>query len=179
MSYNNFRAKILKVKTKKKFKVTNSYGTKQGWRWYKKNKWFGNEPVTEKQFGTIIRRVNEELVESLIQGHDINLPHRMGRIELRKRYARVEIIGGKLETNLPIDWNRTLHLWYEDAKAYHDKLLVRKEYKTIFRIIYNKKCANYNNKSFYQFIPHRDVKKKLSERIKENKVDAFLNYAVH
>lgn len=179
MNYNKFRARILKVHNKKKFKVRSSYGTKQGWRWLKKHKWLNGEPVTEKQFGIIIRCVNEYLVEQLLQGHDINLPCRMGKIELRKTKARIEFVDGKLDTNLPVDWKRTLELWHEDAKAYQDKTLIRKEYDEIFRIIYNKSSANYNNKTFYQFTPHRDVKKKLSERIKQNKVDAFLRYAVH
>lgn len=179
MNYNNFRAKVLKVNKKKKFKVRNSYGTKQGWRWYKKNKWLDGEPVTEKQFGIIIRTINEALIEQLLNGSDINLPHRMGRLELRKVKSRIEFKDGKLDTNLPVDWDRTLKLWYEDAKSYEDRVLIRKEYKEIFRIIYNKSKANYNNKTFYQFTPHRDVKKKLSERIKQNETDAFLRYAVH
>ena len=179
MNYNHFRAKILKLRTKKHFKVRNSYGVKQGWRWYKKNKWFGKEPVTEKQFGVIIRRVNEYLVDELLKGHDIILPYQMGRIELRKRNPKIELEGGKIKTNLPIDWKRTLELWYEDEKAFQNKTLVRKEYKEVFRIIYSKKHANFTNKTFYNFTPHREVKKKLSNAIKDNKVDAFLKHAIH
>lgn len=175
MNYNHFRKKVIKARTKKKFKVRNSYGTKQGWRWLKKNKWLDlDRPVTEKEFGAIIRAVNEELVNNLFEGHDITLPHRMGRIELRKYYPKIEYKDGKLVTNLPVNWQQTLKYWHEDAEAHRNKILIRQEVKEVFRIIYVKKSANYNNKSFYQFIPHRDVKIELSKRIKENKIDAFL-----
>lgn len=175
MNYNSFRKKVIKAKTKKKFKVRNSYGTKQVWRWLKKNKWLDlKEPITEKEFGAIIRTVNEELVNSLFEGHDIILPHRMGRIELRKYYSKIDYKDGKLVTNLPINWQQTLKYWHKDDEAHKNKILIRQEVKEIFRIIYVKKSANYNNKSFYQFIPHREVKIELSKRIKEHKIDAFL-----
>ena len=31
---------------------------------------------------------------------------------------------GKLKTNLPIDWNKTLELWYEDEESYKNKTLI-------------------------------------------------------
>lgn len=180
MNYNSFRKKVIKAKTKKKFKVRNSYGTKQVWRWLKKNKWLGLEnPITEKDFGLVIREVNKLLVEQLLSGHDIILPHRMGRIELRKYKTKIEYKDGKLITNLPVDWKRTLKYWHNDESSYKEKKLIRQEVKEVFRIVYSKKSANYNNKSFYQFIPNRDLKIELSKRIKEHKIDAFLGYAVH
>lgn len=175
MNYNSFRKKVIKAKTKKKFKVRNSYGTKQAWRWLKKNNWLDlNTTVTEKEYGAIIREVNKELVNSLFEGHDITLPCRMGRIELRKYVPRIEYKDDKLVTNLPVNWQQTLKYWHEDSEAHKNKILIRQEVKEVFRIIYVKKSANYNNKSFYQFIPHREVKVELSKRIKENKIDAFL-----
>lgn len=179
MNYQNFRLKVIKAKGKKKFKVRNSYGTKQGWRWFKKNKWLGGEPVTEKQFGTIIRSIDEYLLERLLEGHDVIFPHKMGKLELRKSPRRIEFKDGKLNTNLPVDWEKTLKLWHCDEKALNDKILIRKEYKEIFRIIYNKSSANYNNKVFYQFTPHRSVKKALSTKIENNEIDAFLRYELH
>jgi len=175
MNYSSFRKKVIKAKTKKKFRVTNSYGTKQAWRWLKKNKWLDLEnPVTEKEFGAIIREVNKELVEHMFNGHDIILPHRMGRIEIRKYEPRIEYKDGKVQTNLPVNWQRTLNYWHQDPEAHKNKVLIRQEVKNVFRIIYVKKSANYKNKTFYQFVPHRDVKVELSQRIKDNKIDAFL-----
>lgn len=180
MSYSTFRKKVIKARTKKKFKVSNSYGTKQVWRWIKKNNWLDiGQEITEKEFGAIIREVNKELVNSLFEGHDIVLPHRMGRIEIRKYKPKIEYKDGKIRTNLPVNWCRTLEYWHNDPEAHKNKVLIRQEVKEVFRIMYVKKSANYINKVFYQLIPHRDVKVELSRRIKENKIDAFLIHAVH
>ena len=83
--------------------------------------------------------------------------------------------GKKIKTNLPIDWNATLKLWYEDKKAYEDRFLVRMNVPEIYKVFYNKNTANYNNKSFYQFTPNRDLKLGLKHSIKANsEFDAFI-----
>jgi hypothetical protein len=101
------------------------------------------------------------------------LPHRLGTIELRKYNAKISIRDGKLITNLPIDWDRTLKLWSEDEEAYKDRTLVKMEEKEIFKVFYNKKSANYNNKSFMQFEVNRDLKRRLKQKIKSKAIDAF------
>lgn len=182
IEYNKFRANIIKLREKKHFKVTHSNGTKQAWRWLKKNKWLNlGQPITEREFGLIVKSINKFLAEQLLSGHDIILPCRMGRIEIRKYKARIKCENGKIITNLPINWKRTLQLWHDDDEAYNNKIIVRQEAKEIFRIIYNRQSANYNNKSFYQFSATRDVRKTLSKKIKDNKIDAFLmgEYELH
>lgn len=176
MAYREFRKRILKVEEKKHhFKVTNSYGTKEAWRWLKKNKWLDlPESVTERQFGAIIKAINLTLRDHLLEGKDIDLPHRMGRIEIRKFKAKMEIENGRLVTNLPPDWKRTLELWYEDQEALEAKTLVRYEGIDRFTIHYDKTNANYNNKAFYQFIPVRPLRRELKERIVNGSIDAFL-----
>ena len=82
----------------------------------------------------------------------------MGQLEVRKYLPTITTEGKKIKTNLPIDWNATLKLWYEDKEAYEDRFLVRINVPEIYKIFYNKNLANYNNKSFYQFTPNRDLK---------------------
>lgn len=179
MEYDEFRAKTLKLHGDRHFKITNSYGTKQAWRWIKKNKWLDiGMPLTERTFGAIVKAVNSLLACRLLEGHDVVLPHRMGILELRKYASKIEFKNGKLVTNLPIDWKKTLQLWHSDSEAYENKTVVRSEAKEIFRIRYNKKFASYKNKSFYQFSANRNVRKALSEKIKDNEIDAFL-YEIH
>jgi hypothetical protein len=62
----------------------------------------------------------------------------MGTLEIRKKPARVSIVDGKLVTNLPIDWDATLKLWYEDKESFENKTLVRVESEEIFKVYYNK-----------------------------------------
>ena len=75
----------------------------------------------------------------------------MGRLEVRKRSNSIKFKDGKVVTDLPVNWDATLKLWYEDEESYNNKILIREENKETFRIHYNKIKANYNNKSFYQF----------------------------
>lgn len=165
---------IKKVKGPRKHVVSGSLGVYDAYKYIRKNKWFDiGRPLTEHEFYTIIRQINSLLSEEFIKGNDIELPHKLGKLELRKFEKRVSFHDGKLHTNLPIDWDRTLKLWAEDNEAYKEKVLVRMEEEEIFKVVYNKSKANYNNKSFYEFNVNRDLKKRLKQRIKEGLLDAF------
>ena len=97
----------------------------------------------------------------------------MGFLELRKFKTKTEFIDGKLKTNLPIDWNATTKLWYEDEEARRRKQKVRIETPEIFRVFYKKTTANYNNKMYFQFITNRTLKLMLKRNITKGKIDAF------
>jgi hypothetical protein len=59
-------------------------------------------------------------------------------LELRKYDASIKIVDGKVKTNLPIDWDKTLKLWYEDEEAYKQRTLIKMEEKEIYKVHYNK-----------------------------------------
>lgn len=171
---DDFRKKVLKLDKPRQHKVNNSLGVYDAYKWIRKNKWLDiGRPITEHEFYTIIRQVNNLLAENFLKGRDIVLPHRLGTIELRKYETKMSFNNGKLHTNLPIDWDRTLKLWAEDEEAYKEKMLVKVEEKEIFKVFYNKGKANYNNKSFYEFEVNRDLKRRLKQRIKDGLIDAF------
>ena len=169
-----FRKVILKLNEPRVHKVKNSLGVYDAYKYIRKNKWLDlPRPITEHEFYSIVRQVNNLLAETILSGGDIVLPHRLGTIELRKYDTRISICNGKLVTNLPIDWDRTLKLWSEDEEAYKERTLVKMEEKELFKVFYNKKTANYNNKSFMQFEVNRDLKRRLKQKIKAKAVDAF------
>lgn len=170
----DFLNSIKKVNEPRTHKVNNSIGVYSAYKWIRKNKWLNiGRPLTEHEFYSIIRKVNDYLADSLLHGEDIKLPHRMGRIELRKYDVRMSFDGNKVKTNLPIDWDRTLKLWYEDEESYKNKTLIKVEEKEIFKVYYNKQLADYNNQVFYEFNVNRELKKRLKQRIKEGRLDAF------
>ena len=174
MEQSEFRAQILRLNDSRSHKVTNSIGVYSAYKWIRKNKWLNiGSPISEHDFYSIIRGINNCLADELIKGTDINLPHRLGRLEVRKNAASITIKDGKVKTNLPIDWDATLKLWFEDEQSYHDKTLVKQDQQEIFRVIYNRSKADYTNKSFYQFDINRDIKKRLKQQIREGKLDAF------
>ena len=174
METNEFRKKILKVDGPRKHKVNNSFGVYDVYKSLRKNKWCDlPRPVTEHEFYTIIRQVNNMLAENILNGEDVVFPHRMGRLELRKKEAYIGFKDGKLVTNLPIDWDKTLELWANDEEAYKERLLIKMEEKDIFKVHYSKKNALYENKSFYSFVINRDIKRGLKPKIKNRLIDAF------
>ena len=166
----DFKTSIKKSNAKKEHKITASLGMREAFRYYTKK----SKSLSEKDFRRVIRYINSVLQESLASGEDINLPCRMGRLELRKFKTSVSFKDGKMITNLPIDWDETLNLWYEDKESFKEKRKVRMEVPEVFRVYYKKSTANYNNKSFFTFKANRDLKQKLKTNIINKKVDAFL-----
>jgi hypothetical protein len=70
-----FRRKILKVNGPRKHKLSNSFGVYSAYKYIRKNKWFNiGKPVSEHDFYSIIRTVNNYLAELLSMGYDIKLP---------------------------------------------------------------------------------------------------------
>ena len=171
---DEFRRRILKVNGPRKHKINNSFGVYNAYKLIRKNKWFDiGRPVSEHDFYSIIRTVNNLLADFLSKGHDVNLPCQMGRLEIRKYDAKITLQEGKIVTNLPIDWDRTLKLWSEDEEAYKERTLIKREEKEIFKVYYNRGKANYTNKSFFAFDINRELKKKLKKNIKERRIDAY------
>lgn len=175
MDYQEFRKEVQKINDTRIHKVTGSKGSYDAYKYIRKNKWFDiGRPLKEGEFYRIIRKINQYLAEELSNGHEIRLPHRLGTLELRKRPTRIAIVDNKLVTNLPIDWDATLKLWYEDEESYQNKTLIRVENEEVFKVYYNKSDANYNNKSFYTFRPNRELQRKISKHAREGTLDAFL-----
>ena len=172
---DEFRRKVLKVDHSRNHKVKNSIGVYDIYKHIRKNKWYDiGQPITEHQFYTIIRQVNNILADNLLKGNDIVFPNKMGRLEVRKFEPIIRFDDNKLTVRLPIDWDRTLKLWSEDEEAYKERTLVKMEEKEIFKVCYNKTRADFQNKGFYQLQINRDLKIALKKKIKLGNFDAFL-----
>lgn len=172
--YIEFRSSVQKVNGPRVHKVRNSYGIHDGYRFYRKIKPKDKKYVLiDSQYLAITRRVNNLLAEAILRGEDIILPEGFGRLEIRKYKPSLSInSNGKVRTTLPIDWDRTLRLWYEDKEAFDNKMLVRIESREVFKVYYNRGLAKFPNKSFYQFDINRNIKRDLKNSIKRG-LDAF------
>lgn len=171
----DFKRRVRKLTEPRKHKVRNSLGVYDAYKYYRKNKPKDKQYVlSESQYFSIIRQINNLLAEEIIEGNNVKLPCRMGEIELRK-FDRVVTIDtdGKLHSNLPVDWNKTLQLWYEDEEAHKNKTLIRIEEDEIFKINYDKYNANYNNKWFYEIVFNKDLRIRLKQNIKKGNIDAL------
>ena len=171
---DNFRREVLKVNKSRVHKVKNSLGVYDAYKWLRKNKWLDMEPISEHDFYAIIRAVNKALAKSFLHLGSIKLPLRMGEIILRKYHPSITSQDGKIKTNLPVDWDSTLQLWSEDKESYKKRTLIRLEEKEVFKVLYDKSKALYNNKSFYTLELNRDIKLSLKKQLKSGLLDAFM-----
>lgn len=168
--------KLRKVSEPREHKIKSSLGVYDAYKWLRKNGWKDiPRPLKEKEFYSIVRKVNEYMAEELAKGNDVRLPCKLGRLEIRKFFPYMRMENGKLKTNLPVDWDRTCKLWYEDQEARDSNTLVRIEEKEIFKVLYNRNNADFNNKAFYEFNVNREIKRALTKRIKLGNFDAFLS----
>lgn len=174
MNYTEFVDKIVKRRSKKNFKVTNSWGVYDSYKAIRKHGWYDiGRPLTEHEFYKIIREVNNLLAEELAIGKEIVFPCRMGKLEIRKRPVGVSLVRGELKNTYPIAWENTIRLWFEDEEAKNKKTLVRKEVKDVYYVKYNKFRANYENQSFYEFKLNRFVKLALNKNVNKGKIDTL------
>lgn len=171
---DDFRKEVLKVNKPRVHKINNSLGVYDAYKWLRRNKWLDVGSISEHDYYAIIRAVNKSLMAKFLTTGSIKLPERMGEITLRKYPAKITLNNGKIQTNLPIDWDATLHLWSEDKDSYDNRTLIRAEEREIFKVLYDKSKALYNNKSFYNFELNRDIKIALKRRLKKGLLDAFM-----
>lgn len=159
---------------KRNMKVRNSMGVYDIYKLIRKAKWLDiGRPLKEHEFYSIVRGVNNLLAEELGKGSAITLPSRMGSLEVRMFHPTARFAGGKLRVTYPVDWDKTLKLWYADEEARAEKTLVRMEEDTVYMVKYNKHNANYENQSFYSFTLNHKIKQRLKENIRAGKVSAL------
>lgn len=150
--FNDFRNRVIRNGEPKTIEITNSYGSRDYYRYYNKIKLKDKKYVlTEKQFDTIINNIDNLIARKILEGDTIYLPMSMGMMVIRKFPTYVKLENGKLRTNYIIDWYNTLKLWYEDSESKEKKVLVRKETREKLRVCYIKACAFYKNREFFEF----------------------------
>lgn len=176
-SYGDWRLRTLKVfgKGRRKIGVTGSWGVYDAYKAIRKDGWQGiGRPLMEHEFYAIVRGMNDLLAERLALGETITFPARMGRLLLTKRRPSAYMDkGGRLKVTYPVDWDSTLKLWFEDAEAEGDKVLVRRRTGFTYRVRYDKSAANYPNKIYYEFALNRFIKRRLKKNIDDGAADTI------
>lgn len=172
--FENFKKEVLKKHLHRKTKIRNSIGVYDIYKLIRKNKWYDiGRPLKEHEFYSIIRGVNNLLAEEIVKGNTVTFPCKMGSLELRRSNRGAFFKDGSLKVTYPVDWDKTLRLWYNDKEARESKVLVRQENEVIYCVRYCKKNADYNNKTFFSFALNKKVKKKLKENISTGLTDAL------
>lgn len=175
-SFSEFQKKVKKVGGRRKHGVLNSYGVYDIYKHIRKKGWYDiGSPVKEGEFYKIIRMMNKEVANAILDGHYVKLPCKMGSLDLRKSVPTLAFRNGKLINHLPVDWASTLKLWYEDEEAYRDRILVRHERRERFTIVYDKTHADYVNKCYYDFHVNRDVLVTMHQRARQGNLNTIYN----
>lgn len=144
------------------------YGMSDYYRYF--CKMYPELDIDKKVFNKIITEYNKEICNIILEDLEIQLPHRLGKLELlkQKRGVYVNDEGKVINTN-PVDWKKTNHLWENNQEAKDKKILIRHTNKHtggyVFSINYNKKNAIFKNKSVYFFKAVRDLARGINERI--------------
>jgi len=174
MTKEEFESKMLKRNTKKNFKITNSYGVDDAYKYYSKNVEKGEQRVGRLEFMKIISAVNDKLRDYVAKGNDLRFPERMGGLLFHKHQPIYAMDGNKVFTTQLIDWKKTLDLWYEDPECFESKQLVRFTTKTRYTVKYCLPMAEFKNKSFYEFHTNRGLKAAIKNNIRNCKIiDVF------
>lgn len=169
MEYNEFSA-MVRGGSKRSSPTQKSFTTRDIYERMRREKTLN---VSRESFHKIIGAFNILFTECLLSGDTVVFPGKFGQLSLKKRILKPSITDGVLHIPQSVDWKRTISLWYEDKESYDKKTLVRNEGTDIYNIFYNKRFSYYPNVSYMCFKPSRSVKKRLSENIRRNKLDAL------
>lgn len=174
MTFQEFVKSVVPSRKGRLAKIRNCVGIYDFYKMIRKKGWGSiGHPVTEHDFYSVIRTMGKIMAREAAKGNTVVFPFRMGKIETRKFETGVSFANGKLKINYPISWNKTLKLWYQDEEAKKNKTLVRNECKYILYLKYNKYSANYENRTYYQFVPNWDMKQGFVENINKDKIDTL------
>ena len=157
---------------KKEAALHRSYRMKDAYRWYRKRH---KDEVTGTLFGAVVRAVNQRVADLMLKGQQFKIPHRMGRMELRKKSCNISYKNGKLRGG-KVNWPETIKLWYDDEDAREKKTLIRYERTVKFLIYYNDFQCNCKNIKFYAMYTTRSLTQKINRGIVEDEIDALPLY---
>ena len=147
----------------------NNSSVKEAYSHYKKSL-PEKEILNSSDYRKLINSFNSFLMKNVLQGVEITLPCRMGRMGIQgiQQNIRVDEKGNIKGTR--IDWKATKDLWAKDSEHAQKKTLVYFFNEHSDGIKYSFKWIKNNvpvqNKNFYTFIPSRHNKRTLAKLIK-------------
>lgn len=136
-----------------------------------KRKYFNQEryyKIHEHEMNLIITRIMELKVEQMFTTGYVDLDKDLGWIGIT-----YDERGDEEFKNKPINWDETLNLWLDNAKAKEKKTLVRRINSTnVLKFKWSK--GGIRNISYFSFTPTRSLKLKIYDYINHNKPITFL-----
>jgi hypothetical protein len=170
--YQEFVGKLQK-RGSKPYKISHCLGTRDAWKWVRKNKWkmLGGKPCDQSLYSNVINTVNKKAIDLILEGHEIEVPCRVGSFYLTHVPAKVAVEDGKVKSNYRTDWLKTLQLWYEDIEARNTHRKVKRVQDVITFLYYDRTKANYTNMGFYIFRPNRSIVRIIGRTLENRKLN--------
>lgn len=168
--YQEFVGKLQK-RGSKPHKISHCLGSRDAFHWVRKNHWktTGDKPVDKQLYSKIVSEIHKVLIESLIEGHEIEFPYQMGSLVLTRTPAKVFYEDGKLRTNYRTDWKKTLDYRFNEDPEGHQ--LIKRIQPFIYTVKYYKKGARYHNRKFYHFRANRSLLRLVGAAIERGKMN--------
>lgn len=134
--------------------IRNSWGVYDYYKYYRKIRPKGRDwALKEGEYYAIIREVNQRISQNLIEGEELVLPERMGKLRpMIKRY-RTYVKDGKIYCTKPVDWERTFALWEEHPEEKEKRTIVYVDKEETGFVFYDRRRALYRNRIFYHIRP--------------------------
>lgn len=162
---------ILQKRGSKPHKLSHCLGSRDAFEWVRRNHWeaTGGQRIDKLLYSQIISEVNRELMELLLEGHEIEFPYQMGTLIISRTPAKVFYKDGQLQNNYRTDWKKTLEYKFNEDPDSHVR--IKRIQPFIYGIRYYKKKARYHNQHFYLFRANRSLVKTLGAAIERGKVN--------
>ena len=159
-----------------KWEVRNSYCLRDAYNWYKKN---APSPVSRDDFSSIIQEVDRRLADAFVLDGSIDFPEGMGGLYIEKRYFKgIKFEKGKMKIGYKVNWAATIQLWKSDKDAFEKRTLVRFDNDFVCRIRYERKYADYTNKTYMSFSTNTFLKKRISAALRNNSIPVAESFKI-
>ena len=175
MTLDEYKA-LMKSRAGRDNKYKSAFSIRDAYKEYKRNMPDASYTLTEEEHRHILNAIFEGMADKFLKYGIVRLGGRLGAIELIKKKTKVyKRKDGTLFANYPIDWDKTLELYYNDAEAREKRIFVRKcDNDYSYRIKYRASKASLKNSCYVQFRPSGLFRSRVSKAIKENKVDGLI-----
>lgn len=158
---------VQQIRSKRTIKITNSYGTRDYYYYYKtKRKSKLKETTFRKIFTAVITEIANEY---LFQYLRVKLPYQMGELFVIKKQAKVTLqADGTYKSTRKVNWAATLKLWSEDQEAFDQRIMVRSETSCIHILLYWAMHRSYKKHTLFKLQINRTLNAMIHERMTNN-----------
>lgn len=162
-----FIDKVKRIHDHHHFKITNSYGCRQYYRYYKCKR---KSKLPEATFRKILIDIIQQIIDDFLMNYlRVSLPHKMGELYIKQFELNVyKAPDGKYKKRTPVHWGNTLKLWESDPEAYANKTLVKASHPHYHTLMYETHYGSFHNRRMFQLRTCRELNKRIFKQLTNN-----------